>query len=77
MDVILTQLLALHSLEAPTWLLILLGIHIIAKVIVVLTPTPKDDEIYDKYYKWLERFALIVLRAKEPPSDGGNRTPNS
>jgi len=37
----------------------------ICSVIVSLTPTPKDDKIWAKVYKWLEVLALAIGKAKD------------
>lgn len=37
----------------------------IASVIVALTPTPKDDKIWAKVYKYLEVLALAIGKAKD------------
>lgn len=37
----------------------LAAIHTAAVAVVNLTPTPKDDEIVAKVYRWVERFAGI------------------
>jgi|DEB0MinimDraft_6_1074348.scaffolds.fasta_scaffold21713_2 hypothetical protein len=36
--------------------------HALALVIVNTTPTPKDDELYGKFYKFIEVIAGIVTR---------------
>ena len=36
--------------------------HLLALAIVNLTPTPKDDEIYGKFYKVIEMIAGIVSK---------------
>ena len=38
------------------------AIHLLALAIVNLTPTPKDDEIYGKVYKVIEKLAGIVTK---------------
>lgn len=38
------------------------AIHLLALAIVNLTPTPKDDEIYGKAYKVIEKLAGIVSK---------------
>lgn len=43
---------------------VLTSVVFIASVITQLTPTPKDDEIVGKLYKWLIEYPAIV----------GNRT---
>lgn len=39
------------------------AIHIVALAIVNLTPTPKDDEVYGKVYKLIEKLAGIVTKS--------------
>ena len=40
--------------------------HVLALAVVNLTPTPKDDEVYGKFYKWIERIGGILgPRAKQ------------
>ena len=36
----------------------------ICSVIVALTPTPEDDKIWAKVYKYLEVLALVIGKAK-------------
>jgi len=36
--------------------------HLLALAIVNVTPTPKDDEIYGKFYKAIEMLAGIVTK---------------
>ena len=38
------------------------AIHLLALAVVNLTPTPKDDEIYAKVYKVIEKLAGIVTK---------------
>jgi len=38
------------------------ALHILALAIVNLTPTPKDDEIYGKFYKVIEMIAGIISK---------------
>lgn len=38
------------------------AVHGAALIIVNLTPTPKDDEIYGKFYKVIEVLAGIVTK---------------
>lgn len=45
-----------------TALTLLMAAHSLALAIVNLTPTPKDDEIVAKAYKYIEFFAGIVTR---------------
>lgn len=37
----------------------------ICSVIVAMTPTPADDKLWAKVYKWLEVLALAIGKAKE------------
>jgi len=36
-----------------------------ASAVVALTPTPKDDALWGKLYKYLEMLALAVGKAKD------------
>lgn len=45
--------------------IILFAIHALAKSIVILTPTPTDDEWVARFYKLIERIALVVGHSKE------------
>lgn len=36
--------------------------HLLALAIVNVTPTPKDDELYGKFYKVIEKIAGIVTK---------------
>tara|TARA_A100001201_G_scaffold103626_1_gene88905 strand:+ start:261 stop:437 length:177 start_codon:yes stop_codon:yes gene_type:complete len=36
--------------------------HLLALAIVNVTPTPKDDELYSKFYKVIEMIAGIVTK---------------
>ena len=51
------------------WILILIQIvpYVItlASIVTALTPTPKDDALVGKAYKFLEWCALVVGKAKE------------
>lgn len=48
----------------------LFGIMAVAQIIVNATKTPKDDEIYGKVYKWIERAAGIWgYKAKMLPGE--------
>lgn len=45
---------------------IVMAAHALALLIVNATPTPKDNEIYGKIYKWIEKIAGIMSgKAKE------------
>ncbi|HWL80101.1 MAG TPA: hypothetical protein VNR89_04050 [Roseomonas sp.] len=49
-----------------TALLAILGTQALAKLIVNLTPTPKDDEIVAKVYRGVEIVAgIITSKAKQ------------
>ena len=37
----------------------------LASAITAVTPTPHDDELVGKAYKYLEYFALVVGKAKD------------
>jgi hypothetical protein len=37
----------------------------IASLIISLTPTPKDDKVWAKVYKYLEVLALAIGKAKD------------
>lgn len=44
--------------------------HIVALVVVNLTPTPKDDEVVGKVYRGLELLAgLFTSKAKQYPGE--------
>jgi len=36
------------------------GLYIIARVIVLITPTPRDDEALKKVGKWLKALRVII-----------------
>jgi hypothetical protein len=38
------------------------ALHLLALAVVNLTPTPKDDEIYGKFYKVIEMIAGIISK---------------
>ena len=38
------------------------ALHLLALAVVNLTPTPKDDEVYSKFYKVIERLAGIFTK---------------
>ena len=48
---------------------ILTGIVTVASAIAALTPTPKDDSIVGKAYKFIDWFALNVGKAKNKPGE--------
>ena len=37
-------------------------IHLLALAVVNLTPTPKDDEVYARFYKAIEKIAGIITK---------------
>jgi len=37
----------------------------VASIIAASTPTPKDDELVSKAYKYLEYLALVIGKAKQ------------
>ena len=37
----------------------------VCSAIVMMTPTPVDDKIWAKVYKWIDRFALNIGKAKD------------
>lgn len=36
--------------------------HLVALAVVNLTPTPKDDEAYARFYKVIEKFAGLITK---------------
>jgi len=40
-------------------------IVMVCSAVTASTPTPKDDVIWAKIYKWIDIFALNIGRAKE------------
>jgi len=48
---------------------ILTGLVTVASAIAALTPTPKDDHIVGKVYKFIDWFALNVGKAKDKPGE--------
>ena len=47
---------------------VFVAVHALALAIVNLTPTPKDNEVLGKVYKWIEVLGGVVTRkAKEAP----------
>ena len=47
------------------WIGIITGEVCIASMICALTPTPKDDAMISKFYKFLELMALNIGKAKQ------------
>ena len=39
--------------------------HLLALAIVNLTPTPKDDEAYARFYKVIEKMAGLITKASK------------
>ena len=37
----------------------------VCSAVVAMTDTPADDEVWAKLYKWVDRFALNVGKAKD------------
>ena len=48
--------------ELIGWITIIVTV---ASIVVAVTPTPKDDALIGKAYKWLEGLALNVWKAKD------------
>ena len=48
--------------ELIGWITIIVTV---ASIVVAVTPTPKDDELVGKAYKYLEYFALVIGKAKQ------------
>jgi len=38
------------------------ALHLLALAIINVTPTPKDNEVYGKFYKVIERLAGIFTK---------------
>jgi hypothetical protein len=51
--------------DLDTIVMALMGLHLLASVITAATPTPKDDRVLAKIYRWIERAALVVGKAKQ------------
>jgi hypothetical protein len=51
-------------IQVKQWVDNLLYVFLIAKAIVVLTPTPRDDYWYGQIYKFVELLALNIGKAK-------------
>ncbi len=47
------------------YLTLVLAVHALASAITALTPTPKDDAIVAKAYKFIELVVGVVGKAKE------------
>jgi len=43
-----------------------IAVNVAAQIFVALTPTPRDNEIYNKYYKKIEYLAGMFGYAKQP-----------
>ena len=48
---------------------IITGVVAVASAIAALTPTPKDDNIVGKIYKFIDLLALNVGKAKDKPGE--------
>lgn len=51
----------------PAWVGALAGLVTAASAITALTPTPQDDILVGKLYRFLDTLALNVGRAKDKP----------
>ena len=51
---------------------IITGVVAVASAIAALTPTPKDDTIVGKIYKFVDMLSLNVGKAKDKPDDSSN-----
>ena len=40
-------------------------VHLLALAIVNLTPTPKDDEAYARFYKVVEKLAGLITKVSK------------
>jgi len=47
------------------WFQALTFLSVMCSAFVAATPTPRDDELWGKVYKYIEVMALTVGRAKE------------
>jgi hypothetical protein len=47
------------------YITLVLALHALASAITALTPTPKDDAVVAKAYKFIELIAGVVGKAKE------------
>lgn len=56
------EIFAVLVAKAPEIVAALFAIHAAALAIVNLTPTPKDDEVVGKFYRFIEIAAGIVSR---------------
>ena len=51
--------------DPSVWITVLLAISAVARVVTSLTPTPKDDRIYAKFYKIIEMLGITTRKTKE------------
>jgi len=47
------------------WIGIITGVVCLASIVCALTPTPKDDKMIGRFYKFLELMALNIGKAKQ------------
>jgi hypothetical protein len=60
-------------MTTTNWIEVIAAVHVLAVLIVNLTPTPKDNEFLRKWYPWIERLAGILTdlakQSSSPPED--------
>jgi len=56
------ELISIVIAKSPEIIAALFAVHAAAVTIVNLTPTPKDDKIVAKYYRFIEILAGIVSK---------------
>ena len=61
----LTSILIFYKPYEVILFVTLTGTIALASAITALTPTPKDDELVSKAYKYLEYLALVIGKAKQ------------
>lgn len=59
------ELVALIIANGPEIISALFAIHAAALAIVNLTPTPKDNEVVNKYYRVIEVLAGVVTKVSK------------
>lgn len=59
------EFIALIIANGPEIISALFAIHAAALAIVNLTPTPKDNEVVNKYYRVIEVLAGIVTKVSK------------
>ena len=47
------------------WIGIITTVVTLASIVCALTPTPKDDKLLGKLYKFVELLAINILKAKQ------------